>query len=374
MVRICKKLGGDNGRTKTSNSDDYRKRLDSALMEAVRVAASISMENPTVAGESVKMLWYQKKAARIRRRWAKRGYAIPPYAILSVTHACNLSCKGCFDRVLHPRRGDELSDAAWERVIREASIMGVSVFVIIGGEPFCRSNLLSITAEFPDCLFLVFTNGTLLDENKIRMLKKQKNVIPILSVEGYTDDTDKRRGSGVYDKISETAGSLHKNRILFGASITLSEDNYSCVSNDDFINDLYDTGSRIFFLVEYLPAQPRTEHKALTDEHKKELLGTTSRLRKKFRAIFLDFPGDEYVFGGCLSAGRGFIHISAEGNVEPCPFSPYSDANVRECSLAQALDSPLFRAIRSREERPEETKGNCALWVERAWVSSLAKN
>jgi MoaA/NifB/PqqE/SkfB family radical SAM enzyme len=276
--------------------------------------------------------------------------------------------------VLHPRRGEELSDEAWERVIREASGLGISVFIIIGGEPLCRKSLLRITAQFPECLFLIFTNSTLLDEEKVWEMAKQKNVIPILSVEGYSNATDYRRGEGVFRKFSNAAAVLRKNKLFFGASITLSQDNFQCISNDDFIDELYRLGFRLFFFVEYLPAQPLTENKALNEEQKADLLATTARLRNKYKALFLDFPGDEYLFGGCLSAGRGFIHISAEGNVEPCPFSPYSDSNVGNGSLEEALNSPLFKAIRNHPDRMDETKGNCALWIERNWVKSLIEN
>jgi MoaA/NifB/PqqE/SkfB family radical SAM enzyme len=82
-------------------------------------------------------------------------------------------------------------------------------------------------------------------------------------------------------------------------------------------------------------------------------------------------PGDEEEIGGCLSAGKGFIHISADGNVEPCPFAPYSDTNLRESSLREALQSEFLREIRENHERLSEAEGGCALWVERAWVRSL---
>ena len=79
-------------------------------------------------------------------------------------------------------------------------------------------------------------------------------------------------------------------------------------------------GARSFFFIEYLPAESGTESLILTGAQKKALTAFVRRMRERFQAIFFDFPGDEYALGTCLSAGRGFIHISAEGNIEPCPF------------------------------------------------------
>ena len=93
--------------------------------------------------------------------------------------------------------------------------------------------------------------------------------------------------------------------------------------------------------------------------------------RAQFPAIFVALPSDEEEFGGCLSAGRGFIHVSAEGDLEPCPFAPYSDTNLKDTPLKEALQSEFLRAIRQNHDKLNETEGGCALWVKREWVQSL---
>jgi MoaA/NifB/PqqE/SkfB family radical SAM enzyme len=100
-------------------------------------------------------------------------------------------------------------------------------------------------------------------------------------------------------------------------------------------------------------------------------VAVVASLQKRLRGLFIVFPGDEEVFGGCLAAGRGFIHISPSGRVEPCPFAPYSDANVRDVPLRDALASPLLATIRTNHDRLTETSGGCALWSQREWVQSL---
>ena len=49
--------------------------------------------------------------------------------------------------------------------------------------------------------------------------------------------------------------------------------------------------------------------------------------------VLLCFPGDELSMGGCMAAGREFFHINSHGDAKPCPFSPYSDINVKDTSL-----------------------------------------
>ncbi len=133
---------------------------------------------------------------------------------------------------------------------------------------------------------------------------------------------------------------------------------------------LVDLGCKLFFFVEYNPIREGTEDWVVSEEQRASILSLRNMLRSKFSALFIAIPGDEDEIGGCLSAGRGFVHVSAEGNVEPCPFVPYSDANLRELSLKEALQSEFLRTIRQNHKQRSET-GGCALWEKREWVQSL---
>jgi MoaA/NifB/PqqE/SkfB family radical SAM enzyme len=124
-------------------------------------------------------------------------------------------------------------------------------------------------------------------------------------------------------------------------------------------------------LVEYTPIQEGTENWVLTDSQKLEVIRKRDKFRKQFNALFIALPQDEEEIGGCLSSGRGFIHISSEGNVEPCPFVPFSDSNLNNMTLKDALQSRMLRTIRESHARLSETHG-CALWENREWVRSLA--
>ena len=91
-----------------------------------------------------------------------------------------------------------MDTASLTGVLRQASELGVSIVLIVGGEPLTRPDIFDVTRNFPDMVFTLFTNGTLVDEAVLRHFKEQKHVIPILSMEGHENMTDLRRGAGVY--------------------------------------------------------------------------------------------------------------------------------------------------------------------------------
>ena len=131
-------------------------------------------------------------------------------------------------------------------------------------------------------------------------------------------------------------------------------------------------GCKIVFLVEYVPTEKGTEHLALTETHVSEMEASVEERRTEFEnMIFFSFPGDEKYVGGCLASGRGFVHIGPDGSAEPCPFSPFSDRNVAETGLRQALQSPLFRKIRDANALSWQHTGGCTLWEHRDEVEAF---
>lgn len=65
-------------------------------------------------------------------------------------------------------------------------------------------------------------------------------------------------------------------------------------------------------------------------------------MRQKKPLFTLDFQNDGEFVGGCIAGGRRYLHINAAGDVDPCVFAHYSNANIREVSLLEALQSPIF--------------------------------
>jgi MoaA/NifB/PqqE/SkfB family radical SAM enzyme len=153
--------------------------------------------------------------------------------------------------------------------------------------------------------------------------------------------------------------------------LTLTRDNFKTITDERFINDLTAAGCKLVLVAEYTPVKPDTEDWVITDAQREQLARYMANFKSRYSALFVSVPGDEKDFGGCLSSGRGFIHISAEGDVEPCPFAPFSDTSLRDCSLREALQSRLLKAIREEANLGKESGGSCALFARREWVQAL---
>ena len=288
--------------------------------------------------------------------------------IYSVTNRCNLHCKGCYAVSKTETNHNELSVERVRNLFKEASDLGVGVVMIAGGEPLMRPEILWAASEQRDIIFPIFTNGLLLDEESISYFKYHKNLVPILSIEGKQHFTDARRGPGVYAKLTQKMEQLNQSRSMSGISITLTRENFEEVTSPVWIQNHFNLGSQLFFFVEYVPQSEADLSLCLTKEQKEKLQPWMKQIRKQLPALFISLPGDEQQFGGCLAAGRGFIHISSEGNLEPCPFAPYSDINIRDKSLEKALQSPFLHRIRQSHHLFTETAGGCTLWENRTWT------
>lgn len=358
-------------------SSGYIHALNQSIFDLVRSAwragRSIIGRSPSMGFFLLGAMRHQRKAARLRLKWEQEGTHVPPFMIVSVTNRCNLHCKGCYARAQHRETENEMTAGKLREVLSEAQDLGISIALLAGGEPFARPELLGITADFRHLLFPVFTNGLLIDEVMVHELKKQRHVIPVVSMEGHAADTDTRRGAGVSERLMKTIDSLKRAAVFFGTSLTVTSENFATVTSKGFIEQIMATGCRLFFFVEYVPVREGTENLVLTDAQRAQLAGITESLRTEFPGLFIAFPGDEEAMGGCLAAGRGFIHISPSGQVEPCPFAPYSDASLKEMSLKDALKSDFLKMIRESDALREEhsVAGGCVLWEEREWVGSL---
>ena len=351
--------------------NNYTKILNQSLKVFFTDALKVSLTNPSQAYFFYNTVRWQQKAAKTRADLEEQGVHVPPIMIFSITNRCNLKCKGCYHWELHKTSEPEMNSEKMRSVIREAKDLGISFMALAGGEPFVREEILEITQDFPEIIFLIFTNGLLINEELLAKLKMQKNVVPVISLEGYEEDTDMRRGKGVYERLRKIIVGLKKNRIFYSISITITKQTFDTVTAEEFVKNLVELGCKLFFFVEYTPIKEGTEEWIITDEQRNNIMKLMKSFRSKYRALFISVPGDEEEIGGCLSAGRGFIHISADGNVEPCPFAPYSDTNLREMSLKDALQSKFLKNIRESHEYLSETEGGCALWVKREWVRSM---
>lgn len=283
----------------------------------------------------------------------------PPWVIaVSPEHACNLGCQGCYAG--SDSGAATLNRRVLDRVISEAKeLWGVNVVVVTGGEPFMYrsegAEILDIVEKHRDSLFLIFTNGTLIDDSIARRLARLGNATVALSVEGMRETTDARRGPGVFDRVLEAASLLSAHGAAYGISATVTCENYRELMSDNFLDFFFKELNAFYgFLFQYMP---------VGRDYQVELM-PTPRQRLDFwrrswdvisnKKIFLfDFWNHGTLVHGCVAAGRerGYMHIDWDGEVTPCVFAQHSTGNVNDIfarggNLNDIWDTPFFRAFR----------------------------
>lgn len=319
-----------------------------------------------------------KRATKLRMREEKNGLHVPPFLIASITSNCNLHCAGCYSRSNHAtvdcRPVSQLTGEEWLSVFRQADELGVSFILLAGGEPMLRRDVLEAAGEMKNILFPIFTNGTFLDARYCDLFDKCRNLVPVMSIEGGKEKTDARRGSGIYDRIVENMDALRSRGLIFGASVTVTKENLHECMSDEFLSSLEEKGCKAVFFIEYVPVTEESKNLAPDDADRAFVRSRIASLRKKRKQmLYVAFPGDEKTSGGCLAAGRGFFHINSHGGAEPCPFSAYSDRNVKDTSLREALSSELFSLLRNGRVLEEDHVGGCILFEKREEVERIMK-
>ena len=358
------------------DSFDLQEYLVEGVERVVADALRASLKNPKESAFMLKFAAASKAASKKRIAAEKQGLHIPSFLIASITSSCNLHCAGCYSRCNESTTDTEpveqLSSAEWLRIFGEADELGISFIILAGGEPTIRRDIIEAAGKKQNILFPVFTNGTFISERYFELFDKCRNLIPIMSIEGGKDVTDARRGSGIYDRLIANMTELKRRGLVFGASVTVTTENAEEVSSDRFLGELEKLGCKAVIFVEYVPVTDESRELAPGDREREILDRAAERLRAgNSEMMYVSFPGDEKSSGGCFAAGRGFFHINSHGGAEPCPFSPYSDINVKDTSLREAISSPLFTALRDGDILLDDHEGGCVLYQKRALVESL---
>ena len=355
---------------------DIQEYMTRGVERVVADAVRATLKNPKESAYMAKFALASKAASKKRAQLEEKGEHVPPFLISSITSSCNLHCAGCYSRCNSATEDsepvDQLTDDEWAKVFDEADDLGVSFILLAGGEPLLRRGVIEAAGKKSSILFPIFTNGTFMTEKYFEEFDRHRNLIPIMSIEGGKEATDHRRGEGVYDKLVSNMDQLKEKGIIFGSSVTVTTENIREVSSESFINMLSEKGCKAVIFVDFVPVYEDSEHLAPDDDDRDYLKAEIMRLREEHtEMVFVSFPGDEKSSGGCIAAGRGFFHINSHGGAEPCPFSPYSDINVKETSLRDAMKSKLFMNLQKEGVLLDDHKGGCVLYQKREIVQEL---
>ena len=277
----------------------------------------------------------------------KYGCNIPWLILMDPTSACNMRCKGCWAAEYGHKQ--HLTFEEMDRVLTEAKELGTHACLFTGGEPLMRkADIIRLCEKHRDIAFHAFTNGTLIDQAFCDELKRVGNFIVSVSIEGFENANDGRRGAGHFEKALAAMELMHKNRIPFGVSICYTSKNYKVVTSDEFLDMLISKGCFFAWYFHYMPVGMgattdlllNPEQRAYMKDRVREIRGLTGG--KEIFAI--DFQNDGEFTGGCIAGGRNYFHINSAGDAEPCVFIHYSNANIHDQSILEILHSPLFMA------------------------------
>ena len=267
---------------------------------------------------------------------------IPWAILLDPTSACNLRCTGCWAAEYGHKQN--LTYEEIDSIINQGVKLGTHVYIYTGGEPLVRKHdLINLCEAHPDCAFLSFTNATLIDEEFVQDMIRVANFVPAISVEGFEEATDARRGEGTYAKVSRAMELLRENGLPFGVSCCYTSANANSIASEEFFDWLIEKGALFAWIFTYMPVGVGSPTSLMVHADQREHLYRFVREMREKKPLFtLDFQNDGEFVGGCIAGGRRYLHINAAGDVEPCVFAHYANVNIRETSLLDALRSPLF--------------------------------
>ncbi len=309
-----------------------------------------------------------------RTREQRTGRVAPCTVVIEPTDRCNFSCPGCYAK--STREGSDLPYGRLVDIVQQVVDMGVTLVTLSGGEPFLRERseraITRLAEQFSGRGFLVYTNGSLIDDEIADRIARVGNVFPAVSVEGFEHQTDARRGAGVYRQNRRTRHRLAERGAMCGFSATVTRENCESICDDAFIDLRIEEGDMFgwFFLIQPIGRAPRADLMVTADQ-REMLRETINRWRAEDRPIFLgDFWNDGPIVGGCIAGGRYYFHIYANGDISPCVFSPIACGNVMDIvngdSEYASLDDfvqrhPVFRAFRAEQEQIHDRNRPCLL-------------
>ncbi|HAF62027.1 MAG TPA: radical SAM protein [Anaerolineaceae bacterium] len=293
---------------------------------------------------------------------AVHGRRPPGLLVVSPTKACNLKCKGCYANSSGENH-EKLSWDVFDRLLTESrDIFGNRFVVISGGEPFAYKDqgkdLLDMVAKHDDMFFMTYTNSLLIDDETAARLSELGNFSPAISVEGFREKTDDRRGKGTFDGIQKSMERLREHGVPFGISLTATTNNCEELFSDEFIDYLFYEQQALYgWIFHYMPiGRSYTLDLMPTIQQRQWMWQRAWELIEKKKVFLVDFWNSGTLVDGCLAGGRssggGYLYINWDGKVMPCVFVPYSPVNVNDSyaqgkTLADIWEETFFEHIRS---------------------------
>ncbi len=294
---------------------------------AYRLATELSPRLAWKAG----YLWVRKggRAVRAYKRRVRRGELFPPFLFLALTNACNLRCRGCWIESKGPIHS--LSEDDVDALIDAGKRRKACFYTLLGGEPMMYPALWNVIRRHPDCYFQIITNGMFFDEENADRVRTAGNVTPLVSIDGWQQQNDDRRGPGVFEAATAGLDRLRRRKILFGVATTVTSSNIDEVVADEYVRYFIDRGAMYLWYYVYRPvgADPSPRY-CIDRQQMLDLRKRLLQLRRKHPIILIDTYWNAAGEAVCPAAlGLGF-HIGPRGSIEPCPPISFACETIRD--------------------------------------------
>lgn len=298
---------------------------------------------------------------RQEKAQAEHNCNVPWAILMDLTSACNLKCTGCW--AAEYGHNLNLDYEVLDDIIRQGTALGTYMYIFSGGEPLVRKDdIIRLCEAHPDCEFLAFTNGTLIDEKFADEMLRVKNFVPAISIEGFAEATDDRRGVGTYQKVMNAMCILKEKKLPFGASCCYTSKNVDSLSSEEYMDMLVENGAKFAWFFHYMPVGNEAVPELLPTPEQREIMYHRIRAYRSTKPIFtIDFQNDGEFVGGCIAGGKSYLHINANGDIEPCAFIHYADSNIKEHTLLEAYKRPLFMAYKQGQPFNENMLRPCPM-------------
>ncbi|HEX3016303.1 MAG TPA: radical SAM protein [Caproicibacter sp.] len=297
-----------------------------------------------------------------------------PWAILmDPTSACNLHCTGCWAAEYGNKLN--LSFEQLDDIVKQGKELGTFMYIFSGGEPLVRKDdIIRLCEKHSDCEFLAFTNATLIDEKFADEMLRVKNFVPAISIEGYEEQTDFRRGEGTYQKVLKAMKILKEKKLPFGASLCYTRKNVENIGSEEYFDFLIEQGCKFAWLFTYIPVGVDAVTDLIATAEQRKFMYDQIRSFRATKPLFtMDFWNDGEYVNGCIAGGRCYLHINANGDIEPCAFIHYADSNIKNKTLLEAYRSPLFMQYRRNQPFNHNMLRPCPLLDNPGRLSQMVK-
>ena len=290
----------------------------------------------------------------------KERVNVPWFLLIDPTEKCNYNCIGCWAGSYDQAK--TMSFETLDRILTEAKQMGIYFIVLSGGEPTLYPYLFDILNKHNDMAFMFYTNGSIMTEKFVEKLANAGNAVPCISVEGFKEKTDWRRGKGAWDRVMLAMDNLKKRGIPFGYSVTETSQNLDEVLSDEFVDFMINKGAKIAWYFQYIPIGREPDlNLMLSPQQRLKSYHRIHEIRATKPLFAADFWNDGPYTGGCLAGGRRYLHITADGGIEPCAFIHLSQGNINDMSLKEALKLPFFKEIQKLQPYSDNLLSVCLL-------------